>query len=262
MDAVAQRALAGIVAAVVIAAVAHQRGALTRGGAAAAILIGTAAMAAGYEWAALLLAFFAGSMILGRWRAKRRFALTRSVTEKLGARDAEQVLANGGIFGAAAVAFAIDPQWALAAIGGGALVAANADTWATEIGTVSGGEPRSIRGWKRVPVGTSGAVSLYGSIATVAGAVFLSSVAIVLGWPRGIALAAAVGGVAGALADSVVGALFQQRRWCDECGCGTERRQHHCGSGTRETGGYRFVRNDAVNLVCTAVGAAVTLALY
>jgi uncharacterized protein (TIGR00297 family) len=261
MDAAAQRALMGIVAAVVITAVAARRGALTRGGAAASILVGTAAMAAGYEWAALLLAFFAGSMILGKWRAKRRFALTQAITEKLGARDAEQVLANGGIFSAAAVAFAIHPQWAFAAMGAGALVAANADTWATEIGTVAGGEPRSIRGWKRVPSGTSGAVSLHGTIATFAGAVFLSSLAIVLGWPREIALAAVVGGVAGALADSVVGALFQQRRWCDECGCSTERRQHHCGSATREAGGYRFVRNDAVNLICTAVGAAVTLAL-
>jgi uncharacterized protein (TIGR00297 family) len=257
-----ERALIGLAAAAIIALIAWRLGALTRGGAVAAAGVGAAGVAAGWEWAGLLLAFFAGSTILGRWRAKRRHTLTDAIVEKTGARDAEQVLANGGIFALAAIGYAWTSQLPLVAVGVGALVAANADTWATEIGTVAGGEPRSILGWRRVPPGTSGAVSAYGTVATFAGAGFLASLAIVLGWPRDAALAAAAGGVAGSLADSLAGALFQQRRWCDACGCTTERRVHDCGAGTEHAGGIAWVRNDAVNFICTATGAAVAVALY
>jgi uncharacterized protein (TIGR00297 family) len=254
------RLMLGTVVAAIVAVVAWRRGALTGGGAVAAALVGSAAMAAGYEWGGVLLVFFIGSMILGRWRAKRRDALTGAIIEKSGARDAEQVLANGLIFAAAAVAFAATGEHVLLAIGLGAIVAANADTWSTEIGTVAGGEPRSLLGWKRVPPGTSGAISLQGSVAAFAGAAFLGSAAIVFGFPRDLGIAAAVGGVAGAAADSLAGALFQERRWCDECGCATERRIHRCGTATRHAGGVTWVRNDAVNFVCTATGAAVALA--
>ena len=44
------------------------------------------------------------------------------------------------------------------------------------------------------------------------------------------------GGLAGSLADSLVGATLQERRWCDRCAQSTERRVHSFGERTRIVG--------------------------
>jgi len=71
------------------------------------------------------------------------------------------------------------------------------------------------------------------------------------------ALAVFAGGVAGSLADSLVGATVQERRWCDACSTATERRIHTCATPTRVVGGWPGARNDFVNVVCTIVGGIV-----
>ena len=69
------------------------------------------------------------------------------------------------------------------------------------------------------------------------------------------------GGVAGALADSVVGATLQDRRWCDTCETSTERAVHSCGTTTRHAGGFTAMDNDLVNLIATVVGGTVAALL-
>ena len=46
---------------------------------------------------------------------------------------------------------------------------------------------------------------------------------------------------------------------CPACGAFTERREHDCGASTSPAGGWRWMTNDAVNLVATLVGAATAL---
>ena len=64
-----------------------------------------------------------------------------------------------------------------------------------------------------------------------------------------------------AIADSVVGATLQDRRWCDTCQTSTERAVHGCGTPTRHAGGITAVDNDLVNLIATVAGAAVAALL-
>ncbi len=82
--------------------------------------------------------------------------------------------------------------------------------------------------------------------------------------PVGTAVAGAVGGFAGAMLDSLLGATIQLRRWCDACNRATERRIHVCGGVTRVAGGVTWMDNDMVNLISTAAGGllAVVLAGY
>ena len=140
------------------------------------------------------------------------------------------------------------------------MVRSAADTWATEVGTLAGGEPVSIISRKRVPTGTSGGVTVAGTVAAVAGALFIAVAATLARWPVAFA-AVALGGVAGALADSVLGGTIQARRWCDVCAVSTERLVHSCGTTTRPAGGLAGFDNDLVNAVCSGVGALVALLL-
>jgi uncharacterized protein (TIGR00297 family) len=224
------------------------------------IIAGTVAVAAGWSWGILLLTFFVSSTAFSRLGARRKAALANAIVAKSGNRDGWQVLANGGLFTAAAAGSLVSPSPIWLAVGAGALSAAAADTWATELGTLFGHEPRSIISAKRVPAGTSGGVTLAGWMAALGGAVFIAGAAALVGWSVPVH-AVVTGGVAGAVADSLAGAAIQERRWCDTCQAPTERAVHNCGTTTRRVGGIPGFDNDAVNLLCSAVGALITLVL-
>ena len=251
------RVLVGAAMAVTIAAVALRARSLSPSGAIAAAATGTAAVAAGWDWALVLITYFVSSTLLSRMGRRRKAEQTSGMIAKPGARDGWQVLSNGLPFLCAAVAAALGfgPGEVLMAAGAGSLAASAADTWGTEIGTFVGQRPRSIVGGRRLAVGESGGVTIAGSVATVAGAVFIAVVASALGWSA-LFVPITVAGIVGSGVDSIAGALLQRRSWCDACDMATEMRVHTCGARTRHLGGLSFVENDAVNLLATIVGAA------
>ena len=253
------RGAVGAFVASAIAIAAHRARSLSTSGAIAAVVVGTVCAAAGTTWAAMIITFFASSTALGRIRADVRERRIGGVVAKGGARDAVQVLANGGVFTAAALGHLVHPSPLWLALGGGALAAAASDTWATEIGSLARQLPRNILTWRTVPPGTSGGVTTLGTLASVGGAAFLGAIAIIGGWPTRIVAALVLGGIAGALADSLLGASAQVRRWCDRCDAGTEQPVHLCGTATRVSGGVPWIDNDTVNLLCVVVGGLVAL---
>jgi uncharacterized membrane protein len=103
-------------------------------------------------------------------------------------------------------------------------------------------------------------VSIAGSLAMIAGAAFIGGMAIWLDLTSDFFIVL-VAGVAGAIADSLLGATLQERRWCAACDRGSEQRMHNCGSSTRLVGGREWMDNDMVNLIATFVGAAVAVLL-
>lgn len=255
------RAAIGLFLAACIAGLARRTRSLAPDGAFAATFVGTAAVAAGWAWGAVLLTFFVSSSLLSRWKRAAKAARTETLLGKESERDARQVLANGGVFAVAAIAAAAGGWPAALPVGLAALASATSDTWATEVGTAVGGSPRSILTWRTLAAGTSGGVTLVGTLAAVAGSALIAAVVRLLGWPASLAWAVFAGGVAGSLADSLLGALAQARRWCDACDHATERRTHTCGAATRLVGGIGAVDNDLVNLLATVIGAAVGAAL-
>ena len=254
------RALIGFGLSLFVAFGARRTRTLSARGAVAAAFVGTLAVAAGWSWCLLLLSFFATASALSRLGHRQKMERIGSVIEKSAERDAGQVFANAGVFAAAAIAQIMAPSPVWCAIGAGAVSAAAADTWATEIGTLAGGDPISIVSWRRVTAGTSGGVSYVGSVAGIAGALFIAVTATLANFPVAFT-AIALGGIAGALADSVLGGTLQARRWCEVCAATTERRVHDCGRPTRLVGGVAGLDNDSVNTICSAVGALVALSL-
>jgi uncharacterized protein (TIGR00297 family) len=256
------RAAAGALVAAAIAAAAWRAGSLSRSGAAAAFFVGTLAIAAGWAWGALLMAYFVSSSLLSRAGAALKAQRSGKIVEKGGARDAAQVLANGAVFALAAILQLIEPSELWLAAGAGALAASAADTWGTEIGMLSKSSPRMITTWRKVPTGTSGGVSAIGLVATVAGALFISIAAWLVHRNVHVALAVSLGGLAGAFVDSFGGALWQSRRFCSHCNSATERRVHDCGTRTERAGGLGWLDNDGINAACTFVGSLVSIGAY
>ena len=85
----------------------------------------------------------------------------------------------------------------------------------------------------------------------------MALIAWTVSWPLASVCAALVGGFAGSLIDSTMGATLQSRRWCEECQRGTERAIHTCGTKSIYAGGIRWLNNDLVNLLSSLGGAAV-----
>ncbi len=237
------QAALGAALAAAVALIAYRARALSRSGAVAAFAVGTIVFAAaGWRGAAVLFAFFIPSALLshrgsggaprGRW----------------------QVLANGGVAACCAL-LAMRYHAPFAAAFAGALAAASADTWGTEIGTRIAQIPISILTLRPVAIGRSGGITLAGSLATIAGALFVAVVAASVNVAPLLVVAA--GGVAGALLDSLLGAGLQALRYCPACACECETRRHACGGATQLRRGVSWIENDTVNFAATLCGALV-----
>jgi uncharacterized protein (TIGR00297 family) len=257
-----QLGLAAILA-LAVSLLARLARALTDGGAAAAVLVGTAAFGVGgLIPAGALLTFFISSSLFSRLGRERKLPLAARFS-KGDSRDAWQVLANGGVAALLSLTRGalLGPAWLAAAVG--ALAAANADTWATELGVLARRQPRLIISGKPVERGTSGAVTALGLGASLAGAGLVGVVAGWLGAGTAVALAATAGGVGGALIDSLLGATLQAGYFCSACGQETERHpRHSCGTPTRQVRGLRGLGNDQVNLLSTAAGALLAAGVF
>jgi uncharacterized protein (TIGR00297 family) len=225
-----------------------------------AVVGGAVVAGAGWWGGAMLASFFLSSSALSRLPGEGDGA---RIAARGSRRDAVQVVANGGVAATLAVGLVAAPvELAPALFAGyaGAIAAAAADTWATEIGSRFGGAPRSLRTGQRVPAGTSGAVSAAGSLGAVGGAALVAIAAATgaqVGWTPtfGQPFVVAVAGVVGALADSLLGATVQAAYLCPNCKLATEQRVHCCGASTMLIKGFRLVDNDAVNFAATGCGA-------
>lgn len=232
---------------------------MTASGALAAAFVGTAVFGSGgWRNAAVLLAFFSSSVALSHvgWKTKKNLLdIGKAVP-----RDAAQVLANGGVATACALAaLAGNPVWQVAFAG--AFAAAAADTWGTEVGTLAKRAPRSILGWKRVEAGLSGAISAIGTLGELCGALLVAGVASAARASPAF-WAVAAGGFAGALVDSLLGASLQALRYCRGCARYCETDPHRCGADTTLVRGAAWLTNDGVNFISTAAGAAIAAAIY
>jgi uncharacterized protein (TIGR00297 family) len=258
------RTLVGLGLASVLAAAAWRLRALSISGAIGATLLGGLTFGiGGWPAAILLIVFFASSSLLTKLFARRKRGVAKAFA-KGGRRDWAQVLANGGpgllvLLLAAAGVLAAPLAWAAYAA---MLAAVNADTWATELGVLSRAQPRLITTGKRAPKGTSGAVSLLGSAAALAGAALIAFVATWLAPSiAGFVALVALAGLLGSFFDSLLGATYQAIYYCPHCKKETERHPlHTCGTKTKLSRGVSWLDNDLVNFLAAVFGGGLAAA--
>lgn len=207
-----------------------------------------------WKWSIPILVFFISSSLLSKIGKKRKTVL-KDVFEKGSRRDYAQVLANGGVAGLMMILYIFlkNPElyWFYLA----AIAAATADTWATEIGTLSKQPPLLITNFKKVPVGTSGGITFFGISGAIFGAFILSA----SGWiyltnPQSqtiIILLISASGFAGSIVDSLLGATIQIKFRCPSCSQVTEKRIHCGGASTQAVTGIKWMTNDVLNFLNT-----------
>jgi len=254
-----------ILCAAIVAALSYRLDLLTKSGAVAAFCVGSIVFViGGVSASAVLIVFFVVGSLLAKLPKKE------SDSSEPTSRDWKQVLANGAIPSLALLLQAIKPElreWT-GFLYLGAFAAMLADTSATEIGTRFGGEPISIATFKKLPIGESGGITVMGLVASLVGVLVI---VLVHYFFRGFgelcqmqsvswALPVIIGGIAGSLADSWLGATAQAKFHCDVCNKECET-LIHCDQSTGKTSGVEWIDNNAVNLIASLVGGIVAIAM-
>lgn len=151
----------------------------------------------------------------------------------------------------------------------GAIACCNGDTWSSEIGTAVGPKtPRLITNLKKVPIGTNGAVSFVGTIASMIGGLLVGIVyyvTIVLleatvgiegsfppQWP--VILLGGFAGLVGSVIDSILGATVQYSGFCDR----QKKVVQRPSPSVKHICGRNILDNNLVNLVSSTLTGFLT----
>lgn len=226
-------------------------------------------LSGGFFFWSVLMAFFVSSSYLSRITSEKKERAVQ-IHAKGSRRDGRQVLANGGFAAATALLHSLTGRPIFMLGFAIILAAANADTWASEIGVLSRREPVNVLTFKKIKRGTSGGVSVLGLLASAGGALFIGlwfavGYWLIHGWNglELVALVAAItgGGFLGSLLDSVLGATVQAQYWDALHEAMTEKRQNAHGVSNRLVRGFHLFTNDMVNALSGILSAVFMIAL-
>ncbi|MFD1736546.1 DUF92 domain-containing protein [Bacillus salitolerans] len=247
----------------VMASIGYVVKSLTLSGFLAAIIVGLL-IGIGFNSSGLVLlgVFFASSSLWSKLKKGNKKRLD-DILQKGEKRDAIQVLANGLLPAVFSVVYMVspDPVWLHAFCF--SIAAANSDTWASEIGSMSKKTPVHILTLKRVAPGTSGAISLLGTLATIMGALLIGIVSFIV-FPSltlSSILLISFAGMAGSFIDTLIGATIQSLHQCKVCLIETES-VVHCNTPTELIRGVKWMNNDSTNFTSILLSVLITSILY
>ncbi|MCF2646923.1 DUF92 domain-containing protein [Niallia sp. Sow4_A1] len=228
---------------------AYKRRSLTKSGAIAAFFVGSGiALGFGYKGLIILGAFFVSSSMLSTYKSKTKKSMEKK-TQKGSRRDWLQVMANGGFAAIVGIIYFITEESVWITVFAILLAAANSDTWASEIGSLSKRRPLSIRTFKETETGTSGAVSILGTLAGLAGSFLIAIIATLL-FPLQLwgFFLVFLFGFLGNVLDTLLGAFIQVEYQCPICGQMVETRMV-CHQTVVKKKGFPLFNNDMVNVL-------------
>lgn len=220
------------------------------------IVLGTIILGFGGWWLAFAVVFFfvTSSYLSHRnkYRSLRLSDKELPLGDPTNRRDGVQVWANGFWLITFTMIYFMFQSNAFLISAFAVVATATADTWATEIGTEKSGETKNILTGEIVDPGTDGGVSYYGTIASFAGAFFISLFTISLDMNVHsifLILIVIVAGFLGCVFDSYIGAVYQTKK--------TE------GDKPGQRVFSELVpKNSIVNWLSTGIGGIIALLLY
>jgi uncharacterized protein (TIGR00297 family) len=235
---------------------------LTKSGSVTAIGIGLLiCYGIGMKGLIILGIFFASSSLWSVYRRKDKM-VAEEKHEKGSRRDYQQVLANGGMAALISILYGFFQTDNLLIAFCVFIATSNSDTWASEIGILSKKRPYSVRTFSVVERGTSGAVSLLGTMAAVMGALVIAISSFCLFHLELSELwVIFIFGFLGNVIDTFLGAYVQAVYMCSSCGVETEK-VSHCQRRTSLIRGRTFFNNDVVNFISGFAPAIAILLMH
>ncbi|WP_226667724.1 DUF92 domain-containing protein [Metabacillus litoralis] len=221
----------------------------------------------GFSWEGLVIlgCFFGSSSYVSKYKAKLKSSIL-NIIEKGEQRDIFQVAANGGVAALMGISTLLFPSYHEVFLIGFcvSLASATSDTWASEVGTLSSRDPRMLFTLRRVPKGTSGAISSLGTFAGLIGAIFISIFSVLLfSMSAYLIFFITCMGFLGNIFDTILGQTIQNKYYCPLCKKITEK-QIHCFTKGEKINKYSFLNNDSVNFLSIAFTTifAILISLY
>ena len=122
------------------------------------------------------------------------------------------------------------------------------DTLASSIGTLSKSKPINIFTLKKLKIGESGGVSLFGLFISLVGGMIIGAIYLIVEFNLINFIIISLMGFLGSFFDSIVGTLFEAKYKCLKCNKKTDNKIH-CLKKTKLIKGYSFIDNNMVNLL-------------
>ena len=205
----------------------------------------------------ILISFFVFGIITDKYKETANKTEQKPKSTKKG-RTVVQVLANSGTALVAAILWFITKRQIFLIAYVAVMAEALSDTSASGIGSSAKTVFDPFR-WKRVANGTSGGMSVLGTVAGLVGASVISAIALLFGaLSLKEALFTAAVAFLGMLFDSLLGSLLQGKYTCPICGKAVEK-PIHCETKTHLYSGLSFVNNSTVNFLSTVFAFALSL---
>jgi len=171
--------------------------------------------AAGYTGIAMLGAFFIIGTMATSWKKQEKLKF-KAADDRSSQRTVGQVLANGGVAGILGLLILFLPMKAelLTLMIAASLASAMADTLSSELGMIYGRRFFNVITLKKEEKGLDGVISLEGTMIGVIGSALIAVVYCAgFGWSMMNFSILVLAGTIGNLADSVLGALLERKRY-------------------------------------------------
>jgi uncharacterized protein (TIGR00297 family) len=216
---------------------------LTRNGTIAAIVTGLILYSGGgIPYLIPLLFFFISGSFLSRLLPSKYQSDSKSGK----ARDAVQVLANGGVYTTIALIHYLYPHPFLPVLMAIALSTATSDTWASDIGLGIPSATINISNFRPISPGVSGGISLTGTLGGLAGALSIALLYyFIINQNLLHAIYITAAGFTGMIADSLLGAKLQAKYYQPQTGHWSDTLNQHY----QLKSGFRAITNDHINLI-------------
>ncbi len=263
------RASIGLIFSTAIAYGAYTKKSLSLSGAIGAIILGTGMAVTSWIYGStIMILFFISSSLLSHYKKNKKKKVEKQF-HKTGKRDIYQVLANGGIGLIYSILYFISKNPMFLILLSISFATANNDTWATEIGVLDKRNPISLRNFKKVDRGTSGAISFLGTLAGLAGSILIALFSVIIIILLNIkildlnnvqvVLVVSTGGFIGGLIDSLLGATIQGIYFTEE-EIETEKKIYN-GQKTRLVRGFSIFNNDLINFLSITLSTIIFIGL-
>ena len=138
------------------------------------------------------------------------------------------------------------------------VAAANSDTWGTELGIISNKTPIDIISRREIAPGTSGGITLIGTIGSILGSLVIGLVGHFFYISFNLLLLVVISGFLSSIIDSILGSTVQARYISADGFIITEKYKKSFYLFT----GSNKINNDVVNLYCTLSGPFIFLLLF